>query len=79
MNKCSGTSSRRLVERVRRFGLSGLALPRTPRARSRSSMADLYREVRTKRFSTLIGCEFDPDTREVTRSERLTPIYRPEG
>jgi hypothetical protein len=42
-------------------------------------MAELYREVRTKRFSTLIGCEFDPDSLEVLRSERLTPLYRPEG
>lgn len=42
-------------------------------------MAELYREVRTRRFSTLISCEFDPESLEVLRSQRLTPLYRPEG
>jgi hypothetical protein len=42
-------------------------------------MAELYREVRAKRFSTLIACEFDPQSREVLSSERLTPLYRPEA
>lgn len=42
-------------------------------------MAELYREVRTKRFSTLVGCQFDRDSLEVLTSERLTPLYRPEG
>ena len=42
-------------------------------------MAELYREVRTKRFSTLIACGFDPQSREVLSSERLTPLYRPEA
>ncbi|MBW0008925.1 MAG: transcriptional regulator [Pseudonocardiales bacterium] len=42
-------------------------------------MTELYREVRTKRFSTLIACQFDPHSREVLSSERLTPLYRPEA
>jgi hypothetical protein len=42
-------------------------------------LPELYKEVRTRRFSTLIGCTFDPDTRKITGSKRLTPIYRPEA
>ena len=36
----------------------------------------LYGEVRTGRFSTIIACRFDPDTRQVISSERVTPLYR---
>jgi hypothetical protein len=36
----------------------------------------LYGEVRTGRFSTIIACRFDPDTRQVVSSERVTPLYR---
>jgi len=39
----------------------------------------LYRDVKTRRFSTLIRCEYSPTTREVVSSERITPIYRHEG
>ncbi|MGW6408966.1 sigma factor-like helix-turn-helix DNA-binding protein [Streptomyces vinaceus] len=42
-------------------------------------LADLYREVRTNRFSTLISCRYDPKTLEVLESKRVTPIYRHEG
>jgi hypothetical protein len=42
-------------------------------------MADAYREVKTRRFSTIIRCTFDPKTREVTSSERVTPFYRQDG
>jgi hypothetical protein len=42
-------------------------------------LADLYSEVRTRRFSMLISCEFDPATREVTASERLTRALRHKG
>jgi transcriptional regulator with XRE-family HTH domain len=38
-------------------------------------LAEVYREARLKRFSTLIRCEFDPITRAVTSSERITPLY----
>ena len=43
------------------------------------NLAEVYREVKTKRFSTLIHCKFDPETREITASERVTPFYRHEG
>lgn len=39
----------------------------------------VYAEVKLRRFSTLVSCRFDPDTREVLASERITPYYRPEG
>lgn len=42
-------------------------------------LAALYREVKTRRFSTLISCTFDPETHAVTSSEQVTPIYRPEA
>jgi hypothetical protein len=43
-------------------------------------LAELYHEVGAEtRFSTLIGCEYDPHSHEVTDSTRLTPIYRPEA
>ncbi|MEV7600461.1 sigma factor-like helix-turn-helix DNA-binding protein [Kitasatospora sp. NPDC089797] len=42
-------------------------------------LAELYREVRTKRFSTLISCRYDPQTLEVLESSRVTPIYRHEA
>jgi hypothetical protein len=41
-----------------------------------SHLEELYSEVRTARFSTLIACHFDPATRQITSSERATPIYR---
>jgi hypothetical protein len=41
-----------------------------------SHLEELYGEVRTGRFSTLIACQFDPATRQITSSERVTPIYR---
>jgi len=43
------------------------------------NLAELYREVRTKRFSTLISCRYNPDTLEITESRRVTPIYRHES
>jgi len=39
-------------------------------------LEELYGEVRTGRFSTIISCRFDPDTRQVISSERVTPLYR---
>lgn len=44
-----------------------------------SRLGELYREVRMRRFSTLIECEFDPETRAATGNRRLTPIYVHEG
>jgi predicted transcriptional regulator len=43
------------------------------------NLAELYREVRTRRFSALISCTFDPDSREVLASEMLTTAFRQEG
>jgi hypothetical protein len=39
-------------------------------------LEELYGEVRTGRFSTIIGCRYDPDSRQVLSSERVTPLYR---
>nr|WP_254594724.1 sigma factor-like helix-turn-helix DNA-binding protein [Streptomyces sp. 8P21H-1] len=44
-----------------------------------NNLAELYREVRTRRFSTLISCRYDPTTLEVLESRRVTPLYRHEG
>ncbi|WP_371567809.1 sigma factor-like helix-turn-helix DNA-binding protein [Streptomyces canus] len=43
------------------------------------NLAELYREVRTRRFSTLISCRYNPETLEVLESRRVTPLYRHEG
>lgn len=40
---------------------------------------ELYREVKTRRFSLLVACHYDPSTRAVTAVEALTPVYRAEG
>lgn len=42
-------------------------------------LGELYREVKGRRFSTLIQCEFDPKTFEVFTSQRITPLYLHEG
>lgn len=39
------------------------------------NLADLYATVRNKRWSTLVECRFDPDTRSVVSTKRLTKIY----
>ncbi|MGI5427928.1 sigma factor-like helix-turn-helix DNA-binding protein [Streptomyces sp. CA-179760] len=44
-----------------------------------NNLAELYREVRTKRFSTLIACRYNPETLEVLESRRVTPLYRHES
>ncbi|MGW1767988.1 sigma-70 family RNA polymerase sigma factor [Streptomyces sp. NPDC002073] len=44
-----------------------------------NNLAELYRDVRTRRFSTLISCRYDPKTLEVIESKRVTPIYRHEA
>ncbi|WP_147263874.1 sigma-70 family RNA polymerase sigma factor [Prauserella sp. PE36] len=43
-----------------------------------SDLADIYRNVRLNRFSCIVRCEFDPETRRVLDSERVTDLYRPE-
>ncbi|WP_433121978.1 sigma factor-like helix-turn-helix DNA-binding protein [Micromonospora sp. CA-246542] len=42
-------------------------------------LSEIYREVRGRRWSALITCAFDPATRQITSSELLTPLYRPDG
>ncbi|SFW11846.1 sigma-70 family RNA polymerase sigma factor [Amycolatopsis australiensis] len=37
--------------------------------------AELYQQVKTKRWSTLVKCTFDPDTRQIETSELAAPIY----
>lgn len=44
-----------------------------------NELASLYREVRNRRFSTLIQCRYDPETHTITSSERITPVYKHEG
>lgn len=43
------------------------------------NLADLYREVKGRRWSVLISCNFDPKTKQITSATPLTPIYRHEG
>lgn len=45
----------------------------------RNELGTLYREVRHRRFSTLIQCRYDPETHTIISSERITPVYRHEG
>lgn len=40
-------------------------------------LAEIYKEVKTSRWSTLVACTYDADSREVTSTDRITPIYRP--
>lgn len=42
-------------------------------------LASVHRELKARRFSTLISSRFDPETLEIVESERITPFYRPEG
>lgn len=42
-------------------------------------LAELYSDVKTKRFSTIVTCEFEANTLHIKSSGRLTPIYRPES
>ncbi len=45
-----------------------------------ANIGDLYKELKTKRFSTVISCTFDPNKPEsVLSTERVTEIYRHEG
>ncbi|MGO1055555.1 sigma-70 family RNA polymerase sigma factor [Crossiella sp. CA198] len=42
-------------------------------------LSELYKEVKTGRFSTIIQCSFDPDTRKIRSSKRVSPLYRAEA
>jgi transcriptional regulator with XRE-family HTH domain len=41
-----------------------------------AALADLYSEVKDKRFSVLIESEFDPETMEVIKAYKVTPVYK---
>lgn len=41
------------------------------------NITEAYHEIKAKRFSTLIESTFDPDTREIVSSQRITPFYQP--
>jgi hypothetical protein len=40
-----------------------------------SHLGHVYREVRQRRFSTVISCRLDPTTRAVIQSDRVSPVY----
>ncbi|WP_027936311.1 hypothetical protein [Amycolatopsis sp. ATCC 39116] len=40
-----------------------------------SHVHELYQQVKTKRWSALVKCTFDPETREVESTELATPVY----
>lgn len=42
-------------------------------------LTTVHRELKARRFSTLISSRFDPETLQIVASERITPFYRPEG
>lgn len=44
-----------------------------------NNLAELYQQVRGRRFSALISCTYDPHTREVTSSELAAPINQGEA
>ncbi|MGD9482879.1 sigma-70 family RNA polymerase sigma factor [Streptomyces sp. TRM70308] len=44
-----------------------------------NELANVHRELKARRFSTLIASRFDPQTLEIVESKRITPYYRPEG
>ncbi|GGS84443.1 hypothetical protein GCM10010156_48810 [Planobispora rosea] len=44
-----------------------------------TALVPLYQQVRTRRFSMLISCRYDPDTHQIISSEQITPTYKHEG
>lgn len=55
---------------VRAIGTQGVV------AYLEDNLEELYREVKTRRFSTLIRAVYDPASQTVTSTERVSPIYR---
>ena len=44
------------------------------------NLPSLYRDLRTRRFSTIVECRFDPENQlKITSVEPVTPIYRHDG
>ncbi|MFB7341235.1 sigma-70 family RNA polymerase sigma factor [Streptomyces hydrogenans] len=44
-----------------------------------NELANVHRELKARRFSTLVQSSFDPETLEIVSSKRITPFYRPDG
>lgn len=40
-----------------------------------NNIEDLYQEVKNRRWSALIECRYDPDSRAIEATERITPLY----
>jgi hypothetical protein len=43
------------------------------------NLDEIYREVKTRRFSLLVACHYDRNSRTVKMVEAVTPVYRAEG
>lgn len=44
------------------------------------NIVELHRDLKNRRFSTVIACEYDPkDRKKILSTKPLTPIYRPES
>lgn len=41
-----------------------------------NNLAELYQNVRTGRWSTLIATNYDPDSNEIVSTDRISPLYR---
>lgn len=45
-----------------------------------TNLTELYRELKSRRFSTVIECRYEPSNpRKVISTERVTPVYRHEA
>ena len=44
-----------------------------------NNIEDIYKKVKNRRWSVLVECRYDPDTREVLTAEAITQIYVNEG
>jgi len=44
------------------------------------NIVELHRELKNRRFSTIVACDFDPkDRKKIISAKSVTPIYRPES
>lgn len=43
------------------------------------NLVDLYRDLKTRRFSVLVRVDYDPDKRQLTSVSELAPLHRHEG
>jgi Helix-turn-helix len=44
------------------------------------NITGLHRELKNRRFSTIVACHYDPkDRKKILRTEPVTPVYRHEG